>query len=75
MQWKCRFDAVLTPSKKLYALWNKFSEFLTRQHIEMIVDFKQNVELVYEVSSNGKYTKKKVKDGKIIFKLDNKRYG
>ena len=50
-------------------------EWLAQKEIETIVDFEHNVEIVYEVSSNGAYVKKRGDNGEIMFTEDNERYG
>ena len=73
--WKCQFEIVPKPSRKSYELWNNFMDWLLEKQIEMIVDFENKIETVYEMSSNGVYVKKWIGNTEVIFKENEIRYG
>ena len=55
--WKIQFEKVPKLSKKLYELWRSFVDWLLTKRIEIIVDFDNEIETVYKMSSDRKYIK------------------
>ena len=73
--WKFKFKIVPKLSHKSYELWNSFVDWLVEKQIEIIADFEHVIEIVYEMSSDSTYIKKRIGNTEVLFKANEIRYG